>query len=305
MNRREYLGILGGSFALLGLPIPIFAQSGNLKLITKKIPSSGIMLPVIGMGSWISFNVGSVPKLRDARVEVLKEFFNNGGGLVDSSPMYGSSEEVIGYGLKKLGYPKSLFSATKIWTSSSKEGIEQVKQSEKLWGLKNLDLFQIHNLDGWEEHIKTLTKMKAEGQVKHVGITTSHGRRHDDFEKIMKNYPLDFIQISYSINEREVEKRLLPLAQERNIAVIANRPFDGGRLFNKVKGKALPSWSKDFDCQNWAQFFLKFVVSHPAMTCAIPATSNVDHMKENMGACKGRLPDAVTREKMIQYMASL
>lgn len=264
-----------------------------------------VKVPRIGMGTWITFNVGRDQRLRDARTEVLREFFKHGGGMIDSSPMYGSSEEVVGYALKKLNYPKSAFTATKVWTSDSAEGLQQMKTSQDLWGVKKFDLMQIHNLDGWKLHLPTLMKMKAEGQIKYVGITTSHGRRHDEFEKVMREHPLDFVQLTYNMVDRDAEKRLLGLAKDRNIAVIANRPFDGGDLMKKFSGKPLPAWASEFECANWAEFFLKFVVSHPAVTCAIPATSRVDHMRENMGASRGRLPDVREREKMIKYLASL
>lgn len=283
-----------------------WAQNTNsAKKIMKPIPSSKEQIPVIGMGTWITFNVGSSERLRNARAEIMKEFFARGGAVIDSSPMYGSSEEVIGYGLKKLGMPKELFSASKIWTSSKSEGLKQFADSQKLWGAKKFDLFQVHNLDGWEYHLKTLADKKAAGELRYVGVTTSHGRRHDELESIMKKQSLDFVQVTYNLEDRRIEDRILKVAAERNIAVIANRPFDGGALFNRVKGKPLPSWAKEIDCANWAQIFLKFVVSHPNITVAIPATSQLAHMKENMGALYGKLPDESLRKKMIQHMDSL
>jgi diketogulonate reductase-like aldo/keto reductase len=304
VDRRSFLelaALTGAAFALA--PVPGFARAG--KPLTRKIPSSGVLLPVIGMGTWITFNVGENQKLRDARTEVLREFFSRGGSLVDSSPMYGSSEAVVGYALAKLGHPETLFSATKVWTSSAAEGLEQIKTSQRLWGEKTFDLLQVHNLDAWQDHLKTLFQMKADGKLKHVGVTTSHGRRHDELEKIMRAQPLDFVQLTYNLADRTVEKRLLRVAAERGIAVIANRPFDGGDLIKRFSGKPLPPWASEIDCTNWPQFLLKFVVSHPALTCAIPATSKVEHMKENMGACTGRLPDAAMRERMAAYAASL
>lgn len=306
MKRREFLELLALSAASA-----VLASRSNVMLaaldkpITKKIPSTGALLPVIGMGTWITFNVGNSGKLRAARTEVMQEFFSLGGGLIDSSPMYGSSEAVVGHALLRLGFPKTLFSATKVWTSSSTEAPEQIQESKKLWNLKTFDLLQVHNLLGWEGHLKTLFKMKEAGDLRYVGVTTSHGRRHDELEKIMRNQPLDFIQLTYNIRDRAAEVRLLKLAQARGIAVIANRPLDGGDLMRHVQGKPLPAWARDIDCQNWAQFFLKFIVSHPAITCAIPATRRVDHMRENMGAGRGRMPDTAMREKMIKYLASL
>lgn len=305
MRRREFLEILALSAASMALPsIPQLSPAAEAKPLTKKIPRSGVLIPVIGMGTWITFNVGTNEKLRDNRAEVAKEFFTHGGGMIDSSPMYGSSEAVIGYCLKKLNFPKTLFSATKVWTSSKPEGLQQIQDSQKLWNLKKFDLLQVHNLEGWQDHLKTLFKMKEKGELGHVGITTSHGRRHDEVERLMRNQPLDFVQLTYNMADQSAEK-LLAVAEERRIAVIANRPLDGGDLIRRVQGKPLPAWASDIDCQNWAQFFLKFVVSHPRITCAIPATSKVEHMRENMGASKGRMPDAATREKMLKYLSSL
>ena len=257
------------------------------------------------MGTWITFNVGSNQRLRDARTEVLREFFRGGGGMIDSSPMYGSAEEVVGYGLAKLGDAKTLFSATKVWTSSASAGSQQIRDSHRLWGVKTFDLLQVHNLVGWRDHLRALFQMKEKGDLRHVGVTTSHGLRHEELERIMRNEPLDFVQLTYNMVDRDAEKRLLGLAQERGIAVIANRPFDGGGLVDRVKNKPLPNWATEFDCANWPQFLLKFIVSHPAITCAIPATTRVEHMRENMGACTGRLPDAATRARMIAYLSGL
>lgn len=304
MNRRKFLNTL----VLAGVIYPPFSQpvfaDTNTPLL-KKIPSSGEVIPAIGMGTWITFNVGGSKRLRDARTEVLKTFFDMGGKMVDSSPMYGSAEEVMGYCLEKLGYPESLFSATKIWTSNKRKGEQQVQDSQSLWGLKQFDLFQIHNLVSWQEHLETLKEKKKNGIIRYIGITTSHGSRHDAFEKIMATQELDFVQFTYNVNDREAEERLLPLAKEKNIAVIINRPFQGGNLLDRFEKYPLPSWKDVFGIQNWAQFFLKFVISHPAVTCAIPATSKVDHMKENMNALYGEMPDAKARQKMLDHIKSL
>jgi diketogulonate reductase-like aldo/keto reductase len=235
----------------------------------------------------------------------MQAFFDYGGALIDSSPMYGSSEEVIGEGLKTLKNKDRLFAATKVWILGKKSGIRQMEASQQLWGVPRFDLMQIHNMLDWETHWETLKEWKAAGRVRYVGVTTSHGRRHEDLAKAMSKTPFDFVQFTYNLNDREVEQRLLPLAAEREMAVIINRPFDGGSLFRRVRGKSLPSWAAEFDCQNWAQYFLKFIVAHPAVTCAIPATSKVDHMIENMGAGFGRLPDAAMRRRMVDYFESL
>jgi diketogulonate reductase-like aldo/keto reductase len=220
--------------------------------------------------------------------------------------MYGSAEEVLGYALDRLGRPQpSLFSATKVWTPFASRGEWQIEESHKLWGLQQFDLYQIHNLVAWEHHLQTLQQHKHEGTIRYIGVTTSHGRRHQELEQIIQTQPIDFVQLTYNILDREVERRLLPAAIEKGVAVIANRPFQGGDLFFKLARKPLPKWAGDIDCQNWAGFFLKFVVSHHAITCAIPATSQVEHMIENMGALRGKLPDSKTRKRMADYVASL
>lgn len=298
-NRRSFLTLLSLS------PFANLLAQTKAKLILNKIPNASESIPAIGMGTWRTFNIGSSPKLLAKRTEILQEFFNRGGGMIDSSPMYGSAQKVVGHCLQQLKYPKTMFSADKIWTSSTSEGKEQFEEMKELWGVDSFDLMQIHNLVNWEAHYETIQKLKEQKKVKFIGITTSHGRGHGEFEKIMKTKDLDFIQLTYNIEYREVESRLLPLAKEKGIAVIANRPLDGGHLFSKVKGKPLPKWASDFQIENWSQYFLKFVVSHPSMTCAIPATSKVEHMKENMGACYGNLPDAAAREKMIKYLETV
>lgn len=269
-----------------------------------RIPKSGVAIPAIGMGSWLTFDVGADEDLRLQRCQVLRAFFARGGRLIDSSPMYGSSEEVIGYCLERLaGDPVS---ATKVWTYGRKTGIEQMERSRRLWGVDSFDLMQVHNLFDWRSHLETLKQMKADGTIRYIGITTSHGRRHKLMEHVMTSEDaLDFVQFTYNIDDREAEQRLLPLAAERKLAVIINRPFQGGNLFEKVEGRSLPAWAAEFDCENWAQFFLKFIISHPAVSYAIPATTRVDHMHENMGALYGRLPDQGMRKRMVQLFEKL
>jgi diketogulonate reductase-like aldo/keto reductase len=303
-NRRTFLKQLGGLGATLLLK-PSGMIAAEQPVITKAIPSTGERLPVIGMGSWITFDVGNNSYERAALAKVMQAFFDNGGALIDSSPMYGSSEEVIGAGLKTIESKDRLFAATKVWILGKKSGTRQMEDSQKLWGVPRFDLMQIHNMLDWETHWETLREWKAAGRVRYVGITTSHGRRHGDLAKAMAKTPFDFVQFTYNIEDREVERRLLPLAVERGMAVLINRPFDGGSLFRRVRGKPLPPWAAEFDCHNWAQYFLKFIVSHSAVTCAIPATSKVDHMLENMGAGFGRLPDAAIRRRMIEYFERL
>lgn len=272
---------------------------------TRAIPSTGEPLPAIGLGSWITFNVGNDPVARDACADVMRNFFDAGGRLIDSSPMYGSSQEVIGAGLKKLGKLPLAFSADKVWTWSGASGPDQIETSRQRWGVARFDLLQVHNLLSWQEHLPTLFAMKSAGRLRYVGITTSEGRRHQEVEQIMRSQPIDFVQLTYNILDREAEARLLPLARERAIAVIANRPFRRGELIRKVERHPLPPLAAEIDCANWAQFLLKFIVSHPAITCAIPATTSVAHVRQNMGAALGRLPDEAMRRRMIAQIEKL
>jgi len=273
--------------------------------LTKPIPSTGEQLPVIGMGSWITFDVGDDKEARAERVKVLRAFFDGGGAVVDSSPMYLSSQEVIGHCLQQIANKDSLFAATKVWTLGKSIGIGQMEGSQNLWGVDRFDLLQIHNMVDWETHLETLLDWKKQGRVRYIGITTSHGRRHDDMEEVMGTQPFDFVQFTYNILDREAEERLLPLAAERGQAVIINRPFRRGELIERFGSQPLPAWADEIGCKSWAQFLLKFAVSHPAVTCAIPATSRVDHMQENMVAAYGPLPDADMRARMIAYVESL
>ena len=290
--------------AAMGTAAMLVAKQAAAAPLMRPIPSTGELVPAVGMGSWITFNVGEDPERRAQRAEVLRAFFAGGGTVIDSSPMYGSSEAVIGWGLERLG-DVPLFAATKVWTPLAMLGPGQMERSRELWGVERFDLVQIHNMLAWEGHLETLLAEKAAGRVRLVGMTTSHGRRHDDLAAVMVSRPLDAVQLSYSIADREAEQRLLPLAAERGLAVVINRPFDGGDLFRVVAGKPLPGWAAEIDCANWAQLFLKFVVSHPAVTCAIPATSRVDHMRENMGALIGRFPDPELRQRMVRHVLDL
>jgi diketogulonate reductase-like aldo/keto reductase len=302
-SRRTLLGALAASAAAAVLrPLSVLAQTSP---ITKPIASTGERIPVVGLGSWITFNVGDDVELRDECAAVMEAFFAAGGRMIDSSPMYGSSQAVIGYALDKLRRPAALFSADKVWTSSAPRGREQIEQSREYWGVRQFDLLQVHNLLSWESHLPTLIAMKAERRVRYVGITTSEGRRHDEIEKIMASRPIDFVQLTYNIVDREAEGRLLPLAQDRGIAVIANRPFQQGALIQSLRRHPLPSWAGEIGATSWAQFILKFIVSHPAVTCAIPATGQVAHVKENMAAASGSFPDAATRGRMSSYVAAL
>jgi diketogulonate reductase-like aldo/keto reductase len=272
---------------------------------TRPIPSTGEAIARVGLGTWVTFNVGTDDELRDACAAVMLAFFQAGGQMIDSSPMYGSSQQVIGYGLRKLGRPAGLFAADEVWTSAGSRGSSQIEQSRRLWGVPRFDLLQVHNLLAWEEHLRTLFAMKAAGQLRYVGITTSEGRRHDLMEDIMRRQPLDFIEVTYNIVDREVEDRILPLAANRGIGVIVNRPFQRGALLQRLSGKRLPAWAGDVAASSWAQFVLKFIISHPAVTVAIPATSQVPHVRENMAAAAGPLPDPAMRLRMASYVREL
>lgn len=301
MQRRGLLRSLGALVVLA----PAVGRARPGLPITRPIPSTGERLPVIGVGTWLTFDAGRDPQRRAALAAVLRAFLDRGGTLVDSSPMYGSSESVIGELLGKLGRGGEVFSATKVWIVGRGAGIGQMEGSRKLWGVERFDLMQVHNLVDWPVHLRTLREWKQEGRVRYIGLTTSHGRRHAELERAMRSEPLDFVQLTYSLADRDAERRLLPLAADRGIAVIANRPFDGGYIFDRVRGRPLPGWAREIDCANWAQVFLKFIVSHPAVTCAIPATSRTDHMLENMGGLHGRLPEGALRTRMARDFEAL
>jgi len=303
-GRREILRSLAALAASATCP-SLGGTTPQSAILTRAIPSSGEALPVVGLGSWITFNVGNDRVARDACTDVMRSFFDAGGRLIDSSPMYGSSQEVIGHGLARLGRPSRLFSADKVWIVSGARGPAQIERSRQLWNVPRFDLLQVHNLLSWQEHLPTLFAMKAAGRLRYVGITTSEGRRHADIERIMRSEPLDFVQITYNVLDREGEDVILPLARDRGIAVIANRPFREGLLIRQVQRHPLPAWAREIECANWAQFLLKFIVSHPAVTCVIPATSSVAHVRENMGAASGRLPDEAMRRRMAAYVEAL
>lgn len=293
LNRRNFIAGAAGVIAA-----PAFADQNALH--RKTIPSTNEPVPVIGMGSWRTFDVGANESARAQRTEVLRQFFAMGGAIIDSSPMYGSSQSVIGEGLQRLGKTDEVFSADKVWIRGGENGPAQIEQTRTRWGVPHFDLLQVHNLLSWRSHLETLLAMKAEGRLRYVGVTSYSGLRYGAIAEIMENHPLDFIQITYNIADREAENRLLPLARERGVAVIANRPFREGALIDYVKRYSLPAMAADIDAQNWAQFLLKFIVSHPDVTAAIPATRRVDHMTENMGALTGALPDEEFRAEMIE-----
>jgi diketogulonate reductase-like aldo/keto reductase len=303
INRRQLLQLVGASALTPAITGKLMAQP--TAYISKKIPSSGAALNVIGMGSSRTFNYLNNPDFHDQLLEVLKLFFAMGGQMIDSSPMYGSAEKLLGELLRQLPPNDQLFAASKIWTDGEKEGIEAVETSRSRMAVEKMDLMQIHNLRDWRTHIRSLRTMKEAGKIDYIGITTSFENQYTDFEAVMRSEPLDFIQINYNFNERIAEKTILPLANEKGIAVIVNRPFQRGRLFSMTRGLPIPEFAQQFGCTSWAQFFLKFVVSHPFVNCAIPATSKPKHMQDNMLAQTGRLPTPAEREQMISFMKKL
>jgi diketogulonate reductase-like aldo/keto reductase len=301
-RRRVLQGAAG--LAASALAPRAFGAAAPVRLA--RIPAGGESIPAIGMGTWITFNVAPGTRAWAQRVDVLRAFFEAGGRLVDSSPMYGLAEAAVGHCREELGGAPQLFSATKVWIPTRIAGVGQMNLSLKLWGLRTFDLMQVHNMLDWEAHLPTLQQWRAEGRIRYIGITTSHGRRHDEMLEVIERRPeFDFVQFSYSIADREAEQRLLPAAAARGKAVLVNRPFRTGELFELVRGKPLPPWAAEIGCATWSQFFLKFVTSHPAATCAIPATSSVEHMRENMDALSGPLPDAGQRRRMAEYFANL
>lgn len=266
----------------------------------RPIPGTGELLPVIGLGTWQTFDVGDERTERDPLAEVLKTLTAHAGSVIDSSPMYGRSEDVVGSLSTELGINDKLFIATKVWTNGKDNGIKQMRESMSLLRRKKIDLMQIHNLTDWRTHLPTLRQWKDEGLIRYIGITHYTDHAYSQVEDIMRKEPLDFIQINYSLTSRGAADRLFPLALEKQIAVLINRPFEEGALFRKVKGMALPDWSREFDCTSWAQFFLKFILTQPAVTCVIPGTSKKSHMLDNLQAGLGRLPDPSLVEKMVE-----
>jgi diketogulonate reductase-like aldo/keto reductase len=302
-TRRTFVRASLATAAAALLPISPHAQQALP--VRRPIPSTREEIPIVGLGSWITFNVGDDPALRDECAGVMAAFFEAGGRMIDSSPMYGSSQPVIGYGLQKLGRPAALFSAEKVWTSSGAAGPAQIEQSLRFWGVPKFDLVQVHNLLTWKPHLQTLFQMKAAGAVRYVGITTSEGRRHDLLEQIMRSEPIDFVQFSYNVVDREAESRLLPLASERGIAVIINRPFRQGELTHRLKREPVPEWAAELGASSWAQLMLKFILAHPAVTVAIPATTRVEHVRENLSAAAGAMPDPAMRQRIAAHVKAL
>ena len=302
---RRHLMQLGGLSAMAWV-----AGTGRLSatrqvMQTRAIPKTGEHLALMGMGTSRTFDVRATPQNIEQLTEVLQIFFAKGGQLIDSSPMYGNAETMLGKTLPGAKGKEGLFTATKVWTDGEQAGIAQMKQSAQRMGVNTIDLMQIHNLRDWKTHLKTLRKSKEQGEIRYIGVTTSHGRFHEELAKLLQTEPFDFVQFSYNIINRDVEATLLPLAQDKGIATLINRPFQGGDLFRAVKGESLPKWASEIDCQTWAQFFLKFAAGHRAVTCLIPATSKPEHMADNMQSGYGRMPDEKTRDRMAKHILSL
>ena len=300
------LKLLAGVPAVAVIPAA-HATGAPLK---RPIPKTGELLHAVGLGTWQTFDVGSDAQGRAAAREVLARFVKAGGQMVDSSPMYGSSESVVGDLADGLGVGKSLFLATKVWTNGREAGIRQMEESMRRMRTltpnpRVMDLIQVHNLTDVKTQLRTLREWKEQGRIRYLGITHYHEGAYAELERLIKSEQLDFAQFNYNVATTAAEQRLLPLCAEYRTAVIVNRPFEEGELFRRVKGRELPKWAEEFDCRSWAQFFLKFILAHPAVTCAIPATRNPDYLVDNMGAALGRLPDAAMRRRMVQHMRSL
>jgi aryl-alcohol dehydrogenase-like predicted oxidoreductase len=292
MSRRELLAMMAAAVAAGGA-----GSTSTPGILMRAIPSTGEQLPAIGLGTWQTFDVGD-PKVRGSIRDVLKRFVELGGRVVDSSPMYGAAEAAVGELATQLGVRERLFVATKVWTTGRAAGEDQMERSLRRLSGKTVDLMQVHNLVDWSTQLRTLREWKQARRIRYLGITHYTASGYAEMERIMRAEPLDFIQLNYSMAERDAEKRLLPLAQERRIAVLVNRPFTEGLLFSRVRGRAVPAWAAEIGCTSWAQIFLKWILAHPAVTCVIPATSRAQHLEDNMQAAVGPLPDAAMRDKM-------
>ena len=295
------LKLLAGTPLMAAMP----AAHAAATPLKRPIPRTGELLHAVGLGTWQTFDVGGDATGRAEAREVLSRFVAAGGQMVDSSPMYASSESVVGDLAAELGVEKSLFLATKVWTTGREAGVRQMEESLRRMRTRRMDLMQVHNLTDLKTQLKTLREWKEQGRIRYLGITHYHEGAYAEMERLIRSERLDFAQFNYNVVSTSAEQRLLPVCAETQTAVIVNRPFEEGGLFRLVKGRALPEWAREFDCDSWARFFLKFILSHPAVTCAIPATRNPDYLTDNMGAALGRLPDAAMRRRMAQYMRNL
>ena len=305
VTRREAGKVIGGTAAALVLPIISEAKTESAAMLMRTIPSSGEKLPVIGLGTWRAFDVELNAGVRRQLEDVLSQFLKLGGRLIDSSPMYGRAEKVIGDLTSAQHMTNKFFLATKVWTEGKQSGIQSMERSMSLLHTNRIDLMQVHNLVDVNTQLVTLAEWKQQGRIRYTGITHYESGALSEIEKLMHSQKFDFLQINYSLMEPEADERVLSLAQERGVAVIANRPFGSGDLFDKVRSKPLPDWAAEFDCRSWAQFFLKWIVANPAIICAIPATAKSRHLEDNMRGGVGRLPDGKLRARMAQFVSSL
>jgi diketogulonate reductase-like aldo/keto reductase len=302
ISRRQAIKLTAGA-ALAQLSASVHAETGSM--LQRTIPSSGEKIPAIGLGTYQAFDFSGSSGERSSAGEALQLFVQHGGKLVDSSPMYGEAEERIGDLAAELKLGTQLFLATKVWTSGKDAGIRQMNDSMRKLRTAQIDLMQVHNLLDADAHLATLREWKKAGKIRYLGVTHYQEGAYDALQRAIAAGGLDFVQFNYSVGEAEAEKSILPFAVDHGVAVIANRPFAGGGLFRRVRGQPLPPWAKEFDCTSWAQFFLKYVVSHPGVTCAIPATRNPEHLADNMQAGVGRLPERAQRTKMLEYVRGL
>jgi len=295
LTRSALLGLAGATVLMGGR---VGAQTGN-RMHQRKIPSSGEMLPIVGCGTWRTFDVGARAEERAPLADVLKILFEAGGSVIDTSPMYGAAEGVVGDLLAASGTRSKAFIATKVWTSGRDSGIAQMKKSMALLKTDRLDLMQIHNLLDWRAHLPTLRAWKAEGRIRYLGITHYTQSAHDELEQVLRAEKWDFVQLNYALDDRAVERRLLPAAVERGTAVIVNQPFGGGGLLRKLLSRKLPGWAGEIGCTSWAQILLKFVLANAAVTCVIPGTGKPEHMRDNVQAGLGTYPDAAMLKRMV------
>ena len=303
LTRRGFVRLTAAAALAAAVPLrsirAVRAEEKN-PMIARTIPRTGEAIPVIGLGTWQTFDVGASAKERHPLAEVLRRYFAAGGRVIDSSPMYGQAEQVTGDEVEAIGAAGKPFLATKVWTSGKDAGRQQIERSFTRMRAKKLDLLQIHNLLDWQTHLPYLRELKQAGRVRYLGITHYAHSAFADLEKLLRQEKLDFVQLPYSMADRAAEARLLPAAAETGTAVLVMRPFEEGGLFKRVKGVALPGWAKDIDCTSWAQVFLKFILGHPAVTCPIPATSSAEHLADNVLAGRGRLPDEALRQRMVK-----
>lgn len=301
ISRAEFLRLAAGaaSGAAFGAAMPGRTRAAVGKMHTRPIPSSGAALPVVGCGTWRTFDVGATNEERAPLAEVLRVLFEAGGSVIDSSPMYGRAEAVVGDLLAAMDARDKAFIATKVWTRGRAAGIDQMRRSMALLKVDRIELMQVHNLVDWRAHLETLRAWKAAGRITYIGVTHYTASAYDELEAVMRAETLDFVQLNYALDDRAAERRLLPLAADRGIAVLVNQPFGGGGLLHSLRSRPLPSWAAEIGCESWAQILLKYVLGHPAVTCVIPGTSRPEHMQDNVRAGFGSLPDAAFRARMV------